>query len=110
MSDNKDNWNIYYCGDDSELTQNESVDETLQESSAPVEDIPVSKYRRYDMIVDDSVEEEYTANSFHASGLQTKKEISSFSLNAVATFKASCPVIASITNKISVGFKAVFKR
>ncbi len=77
MNDKKDNWNIYYCGEESELTQNESTaateNDALQESDSPVEDIPVSKYRRYDTIVDEDVEEEYSGSSFSRFWFANKK-------------------------------------
>jgi len=46
MKDNKENWNIYYCDDDSGLPKNEPQETVNSEEKLPAEDIPVSKYVR----------------------------------------------------------------
>ena len=46
MSENKDNWNVYYCDDDSDLPKNEPQKIINLEENSPAENIPVSKYLR----------------------------------------------------------------
>ncbi len=55
MKEKGDNWNIYYCGDDefSLPKQETSGAQSNSEEKIPAEDIPVSKYHRYDTISGD---------------------------------------------------------